>query len=211
MKPEYHHELSDDDRQTLPPELICVLACLREREVKILPSVDAAILHSANERMTSIREKRFPRIASSLLWPLAAAACLILAWLALHSGTGTRKTSPPLIAQQEDAAAVILREFSALYPNQVKAIILDSRGIQLSLADHPDVAPGKALVFNVCQPRGCEKIITFSGQNIEVAGHQVTVREETGGRVTLDGERFLWSSDFNGNPQPGIRIESRRL
>lgn len=211
MKPENHHELADDDCQRVPPELIRALTRLRERELKISPAMDADILQSAQERMAFIREKRAPRIGAWPLWSLAAAACFVVAWMALQPTAPAGKTSVPSIAKQEDAATVILREFSALYPNQVKAIIQDSRGIQLSISDKPDVIPGKALVLKVCESSGCEQIITFSGQNIEVAGHFVTVRTESGGQVILDGEKFLWSSDFGGNPEPGIHIESRRL
>ncbi|MEO8616622.1 MAG: hypothetical protein ABI600_15875 [Luteolibacter sp.] len=211
MKPENQQGSPDDDTLQVPPELIRTLARLRDSKVGISPAVDAAILLAAKERMRSIRENRHPRIPAWLLWPLAAAACFLLAWVALQPLNTTGKTPAQPVALQEDAASVILREFSALYPNQVKAIIQDSHGIQLTLADKPDVAQGKALVLKVCQAQGCEEIITFSGQNIEVAGHQVTVRTESGGRVTLDGDQFLWSSDFKGNPAPGIHIASRRL
>ena len=209
MKLENQQVLPHDDTPQVPPELIRALARVQDSEVGIYPSVDAAILLAAKQRMTSIRGKRHARIAAWVLWPVAA--CFLLAWLAFQSAIITRKTPPPTIALQEDAASVILREFCALYPNQVKAIIQDSRGIQLTLADKPDLAPGNALVLKVYQPSGCEEIITFSGQNIEVAGHQVTVRTENGGRVILVGEQFLWSSDFKQSPAPGIHIESRRL
>lgn len=211
MKPENHHELADDNCQKVPPELIRALSRLREHDLKIPPAVDACILQSAQECMAFIREKPAPRAAAWPLWLLAAAACFVVAWTALQPAPSAGKTSVSSIAKQEDAAAVILREFSALYPNQVKAIIHDSRGIQLSLSDKPDVISGKAFVFTVCKSRICEEIITFSGQNIEVAGHQVKVRTAAGGRVILAGEKFLWSSDFKGNPEPGIHIESRRL
>ena len=211
MKPENHHELADDDRQMVPPELIRALSRLREHELEIPPAVDAGILQSAQERMAFIREKRASRMAAWPLWSVAAAACFVVVWMALQPTLPVGKTSASSSTEQEDAAAVILREFSALYPNQVKAIIHDSRGIQVSLSDNPDVISGKAFVFTVCESRGCEEIITFSGQHIEIAGHPVKVRTEAGGRVILDGEKFLWSSDFKGNSEPGIHIESRRL
>lgn len=211
MKPKNQQEPSDDDTLPVPPELIRALARLRDREVEIPATVDATILQAAKERMLSIRGKRAPRNASWQFWPLAAAACLLLAWLMHHPATPAGKAQSTSVALPEDTAAIILREFSALYPNQIKAIIQDSSGIQLTLADKPDVAPGQALVLKVCQAKGCEEIITFSGQNIEVAGHPVTVRTENGDRVILDGDHFLWSSDLKTSPAPGIQIESRRL
>ena len=211
MKPENQQEAPHDDTPQVPPELTRALARIRDREVEIPPAVDAAILQAAKARMISIREKRARRSAAWLLCPLAAAACFLLAWLALQPATPAGKTPRTPVALQEDAAAIILREFSALYPNQVKAIVQDNHGIELTLADKPDVAPGKPLVLKVCQPRGCQEIITFSGQNIDVAGHEVTVRTENGGRVILHGDQFLWSSDLKAPPAPGIHIESRRL
>jgi hypothetical protein len=209
MKPENHHEPSGAER--VPPELIHALARLREADVVVAPATEVAILRAGKERMAAIRGNRAPRIATWLLWPLAAAACIALAWLALDPPRPAGNTTSPSVAREEDAASVILREFSALYPNQVKAIIQDGHGIELSLADEPYATPGKPLALTICEPRGCREIITFSGQKIEVAGHAVTVRTENGGRVILDGERFLWSSDLKENPAPGIHIESRRL
>jgi hypothetical protein len=202
MKPENQHEPSGAER--VPPELIHALARLREADVVVAPATEAAILQAGRERMASIRGNR-------LLWPLAAAACIALAWLALDPPKPAGNTTSPSVAHEEDAASVILREFSALYPNQVKAIVQDDQGIELSLADEPYAPPGKPLALTICEPRGCREIITFSGQKIEVAGHTVTVRTENGGRVILDGGRFLWSSDLKGNPAPGVHIESRRL
>lgn len=210
MKPENHRELPEDAIVQAPPELIRALARLREPEVEVSSSVDAAILQSARIRMASIRANRRSRIATWLLWPMAAAASILLAWLTLRQAAPSDMPRPAL-ANEEDAASIILREFSALYPNQIKAIIQNGHGIQLELADQPGPERGRPLVLKVCEPKGCEEIITFSGQSIEVAGRPVTVRTENGGRVILDGEQFLWSSDFNGSPAPGIHIESRRL
>jgi hypothetical protein len=210
MKPEHLQEFPDDDTPQVPPELIRALTRLRESDVVVQSSTDAAILESARARMAGIRaNRRFP-IAAWLLWPLAAAACFLVAWLTLGQPTPIAPSRPAL-AKEEDAASIILREFSALYPNQIKAIIRSGTGIQLELADQPGPERGKPLVLKVCDPHGCEEIITFSGQSIEIAGRSVTVRAENGNRVILDGDEFLWSSDFNGNPAPGIHIESRRL
>ena len=211
MKPESQYELPDEGSHEVPLELVRALARLRESKVKVPPSVDAAILQSAKIQMAAIRQKRGSRMAIRWLWPMAAAACFLVAWLALSSAPPAGKGTSAPVARQDVAASIILREFSALYPNQVKSIVRNSLGIELALADKPDVAPVSPLVLKVCDPRGCEEIITFSGQSIDVAGHKVTVETESGGRVILDGEQFLWSSDFKGNPAPGIHIESRRL
>jgi hypothetical protein len=206
MNPESHPNDPPEDDLRLPPEILRALARSQPEPATVPPGIDAAILRAAAKQLAPAR----PRNIHWILWPLTVAACLILVF-ALRRPDAGGNPQLPIVKHEEDAAAILLREFSALYPNQVRAIIQNSRGIQLTLADKPDVAPAQALVLKVCQARGCEEIITFSGQNIEVAGHQVTVRADRGGRVILDGEQFLWSSDLKGNPAPGIHIESRRL
>lgn len=210
MNPESLPNDPPEDDLRLPPEILRALARSQPEPASVPPGIDAAILRAAGARMSRIRGEARPRIVSWFLWPLAVAACLMLVFILRRHDSGGNPQLP-IVKHEEDAAAIILREFSALYPNQVRAIIQDSRGIQLTLADQPDISPGQALVLRVCQPKGCEEIITFSGQNIEVAGHEVTVRTENGGRVILDGEQFLWSSDLKTSPAPGVHIESRRL
>lgn len=211
MKPEHPQEIPDDATTPVPPELILALQRLRPGPVEIAPDIDAAVMRAARDHLKSCRPASISRFKTWLLWPTAAAACFLLVWFSIRPVTPekTLATIPP--ARQDDAAAIILREVSALFPNQVRSIVRDESGLQMTLADEPDVKPTQALVLKVCEPRGCKEIITFSGQNIEVAGHTVTVRTENGGRVILDGERFLWSSDLKGNPAPGVHIESRRL
>ncbi len=210
MNPESHpNDLPEDDLR-LPPEMLRALAKSQPAPAMVPPEIDAAILQAGRARLSRIRCGGRPRIVSWFLWPLAVAACLMLAFVLRRHDSGGNP-QPPIVKHEEDAAAIILREVSALFPNQVRSIVKDESGLQMTLADKPEVKPTQALVLKICEARGCHEIITFSGQSIEVAGHQVTVRTESGGRVTLDGERFLWSSDLKTSPAPGIHIESRRL
>lgn len=212
MKLENPQEFSDDDTPQVPLELILALKRLQPGAVDVSPGVDADVMQAARDRLGAIRKHKPLGTTVWTFWPLAAAAaCFLLAWLFFQSAPSGKNLINTPIARQEDAAAVILREVCALFPNQVKAILKDESGLQMTLSDEPDVKPGQALLFKICEPKGCREIITFSGQNIEIAGHQVTVRAETGGSVVLDGERFRWSSDHNENPEPGIQIESHKL
>jgi hypothetical protein len=209
MNPERHEKHPPEDDLRLPPEILHTLATCQLGPGMVPPEIDAAILRAGSARMAEIRDSNRPRPVASFLWPLAAAACLLLAFFLRPHDSGNHPDLPS-VEHKEDAAAIILREFSALYPNQVRAITQDSQGIHLSLADRPGQVSGQALVLKICQATGCKEIITFSGQDIEVAGQAVTVRTEKG-RIILDGEQFIWSSDHHGNPAPDIHIESRWL
>lgn len=211
MKLEKPQDLPDEDANQIPMELVRALTRLRECDVKIPPSMDIAILRAGKSRMLGIRQKNDSRVKIWRLWPLAAAACFLLAWLAFRPAPPSGKNRHPAIATSEDPASIILREFSSLYPNQVKFIVRTNHGIELALSDKPYIKSGKPLAFKVCESRGCEEIITFSGQSIDVVGHQVTVSSDSTGRVSLDGEQFLWSSEFEESSIPGIHIASRQL
>ncbi|MCP5534092.1 MAG: hypothetical protein H7A48_13050 [Akkermansiaceae bacterium] len=175
------------------------------------PAVESAILAAGKARMAAVRAKRRSRTAFRLLWPVAAAACFLLVWLVLTPPPPAAHASRQAYEKEKNAAAILLREFSALYPNQIRAIIQNDSGIQLELAENTNVKSGRPVLLKVCEPEGCEEIITFGGQSIEVAGHQVTVRTDAEGRVILDGDQLIWSSDLKRNPAPGIHIESHRL
>ncbi len=211
MKPENAQKSPNDDTTQVPPELILALKRLQPGPVEISPTVDAAVMRAARDQLKSSRFGTHPRIGAWLFGSLAAAACVLLAWIFFRPATPGKNlaTAPP--ARQEDAAAVILREVSALFPNQVRSIVKDESGLQMILADEPNIEPTPALVLKICDARSCREIITFSGQNIEIAGHEVTVKAKNGGRVILDGGKFLWSSDLKKQPGSDIHIESRWL
>ena len=210
MKPEHQQDFPETDTPPVPSELIHALICLRQTRVNIPPAVDHSIIHSAKSHLEAIRPRKHNHRAIWIFSPVAAAACFLLAWLTMPPRQASPTPSLSSVTSQEDAAAVILREVSALFPHQVKAIVKDETGIQMSLSDEPDVKPSQALVLKICESRGCREIITFSGQDIEIDGQLVTVRDE-GGKVTLDGEQFMWTSDLKESSTKGIQIESRRL
>lgn len=210
MKPEHQQDFPETDTPPVPSELIHALICLRQTRVNIPPAVDHSIIHSAKSHLEAIRPRKHNHRAIWIFSPVAAAACFLLAWLTMPP----RQASPPPFALQRHQSGRRrcrdpARSFRA-FPHQVKAIVKDETGIQMSLSDEPDVKPSQALVLKICESRGCREIITFSGQDIEIDGQLVTVRDE-GGKVTLDGEQFMWTSDLKESSTKGIQIESRRL
>jgi hypothetical protein len=209
MKP----ETADDDfdpefRNALPPEILRALSRLHDEwPAAIQPATEAAIFNAARKRMAGIRAEKIAPSTRWTLWPLAAAACMLLAFLVKRPPA----TAPGTAMELQDEAAIIFREVSALYPNQVRAITRGRDGLQLTLADEPVAESGKPLVLRVCENSACEDIITFSGQQITVAGHDVTVRASLDGRVTLQGDELLWNSDSRESSLPGVLIDSRYL
>lgn len=209
MKPKApNYDFEDEFPNALPPEIRRALSRFHdERPAAIDPATDAAIIKAARQRMAGIRARKIAPSIRWALWPLAAAACLLLVLL-----TKRPPATPPATASDlQDEAAIIFREVSALYPNQVRAITRGRDGLRLTLADEPDLEPGKPFVLRVCKNSACEDIITFSGQQITVAGHDVTLRADSDGRVILQGDELLWSSDSQESSLPGVLIASRSL
>jgi hypothetical protein len=109
------------------------------------------------------------------------------------------------------AAQKYANEFEALFPGQIRAIILDDGGPHLLLSDRTDVPPSPPVYLKVCQERTCQRIVTFSGQEIQVGHAKCEVLTDSKGNVLLVGDSFIWSSL---NPRSGsspYRIEGRQL
>jgi len=105
----------------------------------------------------------------------------------------------------------MLREVLTLFPNRVRAIVQDERGLQLVLSDQPDVPISTPLWVKICDGKQCASLVTFSGQELEIAGQKITVLADAQGGIILEGSQFVWS-DSARNLVPGnLKIEARRL
>jgi len=198
--------LTDDE---LPASLLEALRALPSEQGSPSRETDVAIMQMAAANLALIRRRA--TITRAVVGIFAAAACFALVFQAIRRPEPSTNPTAPVAKQEEDAAAVILREVSALFPHQVQAIVKDSSGLRFCLSDKPDVKPGPAVVLQVCNRSACEEIITFGGQKIHIAGHKVTVQTDAGGKVSLDGDTFLWSSDLKGSTLHNLQIASRRL
>jgi hypothetical protein len=199
-----HTDAPLDDE--LPPSLLDVLRALPSEQGCPTRATDAAIMACARETLAPIRR----RISRVRLWPvLAAAACLILIITLL-----SRPSSAPVSITQapaEDKYALILREVSAVFPEQVQAIIADGGELQISLADHPVSNNKQAVVVELCEQNKCTTIITYVGQTVEIGTHRVTVRTDEKGAILIDGPEFHGTGDHPGNPVSGLHIKTRRI
>jgi hypothetical protein len=102
-------------------------------------------------------------------------------------------------------------EVETLFPNQLQALVLDATGGRLVLAPEPNVPKSVPLYVKICGARGCQRVVTFSGQRIAVNGTFFEVLVDRQGKVLLVGEQSVWSSSEPGEKLDGYRIEARPL
>jgi hypothetical protein len=149
-----------------------------------------------------------PRSRTSLAWAVCiAAACVLIVlpvWISRN-----RPVQPA--GSQLAQAQKYFREIEQLFPNQVRAIIIDDKGPQLVLSDQANVPDETPLYLKICGSRGCQQFVTFSGQQIRVNGETCDVLLDAEGNVLLVGRQIVWSSDSATRDTGGYRIEARRL
>lgn len=186
-----------------------VLDALRQLPCELAtPSAgtDLAIHRMATARMALIRRRARLKWVSSAIAAMAACVALFLYFLNQPDTTNDR----PAVAQQ-DSAAIILREVSALFPGQIQAIQRDASGLQLSLADAPGVDSAQPVVLEIHNNGASREIITFSGQTIDIMGRSVTIHADPVRGVVLKGPDFDWSSTHSGSPLPDFTIRARTI
>jgi hypothetical protein len=103
------------------------------------------------------------------------------------------------------------REIEAMFPNQVQAIIFDEAGSRIVLAEKPGVPDSTPLYLRICGPQGCQQVVTFSGQEIQVNGENWEVLTDAAGNVLLVGNKFVWSSASHVHELGKYRVETRSL
>jgi hypothetical protein len=171
------------------------------------PSRVMARLHWLQQR-TSTRANQFNPVGR---WSLAsmvlgtAAVCLIVA-LGLGIWSGRRNQSRKSLAQVRKYYS----EIEPLFPNQLKAIVFDSQGPHLLLAEGPDLPKSAALYVKICLKGDCRSFVTFSGQRIRFGSDTFDVLVDRRGDVLLAGEKMVWSADSSAG-QTDYRIEARPL
>jgi hypothetical protein len=141
---------------------------------------------------------------------LAAAVAVICLGLGFYLGLwrGQRSLSnDPQLA----AARKYFHEIEALFPNQVQAIVFDQRGAHLVLAQEPNVPASPPLYLKVSGPKGCQRFVTFSGQQIRVNGDVCDVLADGRGEVLLVGRQLVWSGAEAVAEGGSYQVEARAL
>jgi hypothetical protein len=137
-----------------------------------------------------------------LAWGLGFAAACIVAGFILQVRPS------PVKNDQLAAVRKCYQEVEALFPNQVQAIVFDEQGTHLVLAAKADVPASPPLYLKVCGPKGCEGVVTFSGQQIPFNGENCEVLADANGKVMLVGNHEVW---VGANPSGNVHVEAKPL
>jgi hypothetical protein len=157
-----------------------------------------------------VRTER-PSLRSSLrrfAWAFGMAACIFVAFIIGHWRGKMEATAQP---QDLLANAKLVRETLAMFPNQVRAITEDKTGMHLVLSENGAVPPSPPLYIHICDGKNCSSLVTFSGQEIEIAGKRMTVLENTHDGIIVMGDDFVWASDEKAASVRGLKIQAKSL
>ncbi|MGA2178330.1 MAG: hypothetical protein ABSH15_01930 [Verrucomicrobiota bacterium] len=168
------------------------------------PRLVSAKLRSTPAERPAVECHWLPRLA----WVGGIAfACLMIGFAVGHWRGRVEKSDPYALLQNEKA----LREVLTLFPNRVRAIVQDEHGVQLVLADQADVPASTPIYVHICNGKQCSSLVTFSGQELEIAGQKVTILSDAQGSVIVAGSRFAWSSDQLTSTSGALKIEAKAL
>ena len=162
-----------------------------------------AKLRSTPWKASPPRQPWFPRFA----WGSATAVCVVLAFSIGHWRGHVEAAAPTSLL----ANAKLIHETMAMFPNQIRAIVQDEHGMKLVLADQADVPSSTPLYVKICDGEKCSSLVTFSGQEIQIAGQKLTVLADANGGIILEGNKFVWSSTAQNYASKGLKIEARPL
>jgi hypothetical protein len=144
-----------------------------------------------------------------LAWSFGLAACVVIA-LAIVHWRGTMETKT-IASNDILASAKMIHEMLAMFPHRVRAIVEDARGVSLVLSDSDDVPASQPLYVHICDGQDCSSFVTFSGQEIQVAGQKVTALSDARGGIIVTGQKFVWSSREQIEAGGQIKIEAKNL
>jgi len=153
-------------------------------------------VHPAHHRLTR------------LSWGLATAVCIVIAF-----SIGHWKGQKELEANSKDVLAnpQFVRETLAAFPGQVRAIVEDEHGLNVVLSDTDDVPVSTPLYVRISRGKEVVAVVTFSGQEIQIAGQKMTVLSDAQGGIILMGTDFAWSSGGPAMAKNDWKITAKNL
>jgi hypothetical protein len=191
------------------PELESILKRARlpeisEESLEMFPRRIVARLQCNDSPVCATRQ-----LSLRLAWALGMAACVILAF-AIGYWTG-RKEPRTILAPDSLAGLKLIRETLTRFPNRVRAIVEDEHGLKLILSDKADVPASTPIYVRIWDGNQCSSLITFSGQEVQIAGQEVTVLSQGDGGIILEGSKLFWSTGKPVYAERKLRIEARNL
>jgi len=110
--------------------------------------------------------RRLPKLA----WAMStAAACAVIIFVAGHfQHNPVVNSSHELLSNTK-----LVSETLAMFPNRVRAIVQDERGLSLILSEHEDVPASTPLFVKVCDRHHCSAVVTFSGRRCRLVGEKL--------------------------------------
>lgn len=171
-----------------------------------LPQRIAAKTHwQAQRPATSVAE---PRGFNWLNWAIGGAVVAVVLCISflLQPGPASRASANRLVRAEK-----CYREVEAMFPNQVQAIIFDEHGPRVVLSEKADVPDSPPVYLRICGPRGCQEVVTFSGQQLRVNGDVCDVLLDSAGNVLLVGQTIVWSGNSPDRPVGRFRIEGSSI
>lgn len=148
-----------------------------------------------------------PHWRPRLAWGFGLAfACLTIGFVI---GNWRERNRADSFSWLQNEAAV--QKILAMFPNRVRAIEQDDQGVRLVLSENPDVPTSTPLWIKICDGPKCRVVITFSGQELQIAKEPVEVLADAQGQVMLVGNRLCWSSAAPSRVNDHLRIQARPL
>jgi hypothetical protein len=147
---------------------------------------------------------RLETAPTRIWWAVGFAGMCCLAVLGLGLWLKAHRPTQPDYAR-------LYTEITQMFPNQVRAIVVDGDGVRLDLADRANVPPSAPLRVDVCHDRRCQTYITFSGQQIRVGDEPCDVLADGRGHVLVVGGNIAWTSAEPARNADGYHIAAEPL
>jgi hypothetical protein len=166
----------------------------------------------SQRRAVAVEQNETPARAfrSAMDWRIGfAVAALVTAFLL---GVLWKDGRQPVVPDDQIARSeALLREFATLFPNRIRAITIDTNGVQLVLSENADVPSSTPFLINICKERQCRTFITFSGQQIQISGEMFEVLSDARGEIILVGQQSLWISGESAPLEGGFQVRAQAL
>jgi hypothetical protein len=164
--------------------------------------------------LAEARRRPLPTEAARTRWTMrlawgasVATACVLLGFALGHwRGQSDARAANGLLQNSK-----VIQEVMMLFPNRVRAVIQEGDSFRVVLAEEANVPASTPLWVKICHGDKCVALVTFSGQELEVAGQQLTVLASAEGGVIVLGDRFAWASDGAKGGLQDLKIQARAL